>query len=128
MTLIVDTCNVLHRTGVLPPDLAGVDEEGLAALVDRSRYGGQPTLLVCDGGPGGQAALQRYGNVRYQYAGPGTTADEVIERLIQASDAPRRLLVVTSDRAVATRAKRRRCKVIDSDAFLEQLANDIQTR
>ncbi len=125
MTLIIDTCNVLHRTGVLPPELAGVDEDGLAVLLGRSRYRDRTALMVCDGGPGAQKRNKPRPNVRYRFAGRGRTADDVIADLIKSSDAPKRMLVVTSDRAVATLAKRRRCRVLDADLFLEQLALDI---
>lgn len=128
MRLLVDTCNVLHRTGILPPDLAGVDERGLAALIAASRYGSSKVLLVCDGTPGrgrrGKSTAAE-GNVRFRYAGPRLSADELILQLVQESSAPRQLLVVSSDRAIGVQARKRRCRVIDSDAFLSQLAHDV---
>ncbi|HMN97297.1 MAG TPA: NYN domain-containing protein [Phycisphaerales bacterium] len=49
MPLIVDTYNVLHVTGVLPPALAGLDVDRLAVLIAQSRYRWETTWLVCDG-------------------------------------------------------------------------------
>lgn len=127
MKLLVDTCNVLHRTGILPPDLAGVDERGLAALIAASRYGRNEVLLICDGTPGrgrrGRSTAPE-GKVRLRFAGPRLTADELILQLVTESSTPRKLLVVSSDRAIGVLAKRRRCRIIDSDAFLSQLAHD----
>ncbi len=47
--LLVDTYNVLHVTGVLPPELAGLEPMGLAELIARSRYRAREARLVCDG-------------------------------------------------------------------------------
>lgn len=48
-------------------------------------------------------------------------ADEVIERLIAAHTAPRRLCVVSGDRRLQRAARRRRAQFVDSEAFLRQL-------
>jgi hypothetical protein len=47
---------------------------------------------------------------------------------IERSSAPKRLLVVTSDRRIAATARRRRCRILDSDTFLAQLAKDAHGR
>ena len=131
MRLLIDTCNVLHRTGILPPDLAGVDERGLATLIGRSRYASNDVLLVCDGASGRgrrSKSTAPEGTVRLQYAGPSRTADELILHLVQESSAPRSLLVVSSDRAIGVQAKRRKCRIMDADTFLSQLAHDAAFR
>ena len=131
-TLLVDTYNVLHVTGVLPPELAGPDAVGLARLMARSRYAGRPAWLVCDGAPPGS---RRSGGVIRQpapgvesveivYAGPGRDADSAIERLIERDSAPKRLLVVSSDRRILKAARKRRCAAMPSEAFLAHLAQD----
>ena len=38
MSLIVDTYNVTHVVGILPPDLAGIDTLGLIRLLANSRF------------------------------------------------------------------------------------------
>jgi hypothetical protein len=63
--------------------------------------------------------------VSFRYAGPRLSADELILQLVSESSAPRKLLVVSSDRAIGVLARRRRCRVIDSDTFLSQLAHDV---
>ena len=51
MPILIDANNTLHVTGVLPAEIAGVDEAGLASLIARSRYGRDVVCLVCDGAP-----------------------------------------------------------------------------
>jgi len=131
-TLLVDAYNVLHVTGILPPEVAGPDAPALARLVARSRYGGRGCWLVCDGAPpgsrrsGGMLRLPAPGVERVElvYAGPNRDADSLIERLIERDSAPRKLLVVSSDRRILTAARKRKCSAMPSEAFLSHLAHD----
>jgi predicted RNA-binding protein with PIN domain len=123
MPLLIDTMNVLHVTGVLPPDLAGLDVRDLAELISLSRHRNQHTTLVCDG----QGSPSTHGpRIAIRYSGKGQSADEVIARLIQKSSSPRRLIVVSSDNAVIRAARKRRCGVLTSEGFLKQLVADVR--
>lgn len=120
--LLIDTYNVLHTSGVLPPDLAGLDAEGLADLIATSRYSDRAVKLVCDGSRAGSGS--RRPGVEFLFAGPGAEADDLLERIIRTNSAPRRLLVISSDRRVIAAARRRRAATLPSDRFLTQLAVD----
>ncbi len=132
MPIVVDTYNVLHLTGVLPTDLAGLDVNGFRHLIRLSRYASQDVTLVCDGF--GSATTDDddelglhgriRGSVRIQYAGSNTDADTIIEKIIKKSSAPTRLTIVSSDRRLIKAGQRRRCKVLSSERFLTQLADD----
>jgi len=54
------------------------------------------------------------------YAGGGKDADSLIERVIDACDAPKRLTVVSSDRRLQRAARRRGASFLDSDTFLRR--------
>jgi hypothetical protein len=131
-TLLVDAYNALHVTGVLPPELAGPDLRDLAAMIARSRFAGRLAWLVCDGAPTGsrrsggliRQTVPGVENVEIAYAGPGRDADSAIERLIERDSAPKRLLVVSSDRRILAAARKRRCAALPSDHFLRRLAED----
>jgi hypothetical protein len=126
MPLVIDTYNVLHTVGVLPPELAGLDIGGLGRLLSGSRYRQEKATLVCDGLPTGPLPpLQPPLTVRF--AGRDRTADDLIGQIVRASSAPRRLMVVSSDHAVQRTARKRRCKVLTSQEFLQQLADDAVT-
>lgn len=125
MILIVDTYNVLHVTGVLPPDLAGLEVSSLAALIAMSRYAAGQAWLVCDGA-GRSGTTGAAGRIAARFAGPGRAADDEIERLIDLSSAPRRLTVVSSDLRLGRAARRRRCRWLRSEEFLAQLVSDVR--
>jgi predicted RNA-binding protein with PIN domain len=124
MPLIVDTYNVLHVTGVLPPDLAGIEPYELAQLIRVSRFRHDEAILVCDGVPKPDTPEGRDGLVSVRYAGPGRTADEFIDRYVNEDSAPRRITVVSSDHEVLRSARRRRCRTLTSEQFLRTLADD----
>lgn len=134
--LLIDAYNVLHVTGVLPPHLAGLEVDGLAALIDSSRYARRRTLLVCDGTGGSagasikravrQAAADRGDDqegIRVLYAGPGAEADALIESLLRRY-AGKSTLVVSADRRVLKAARAARARSLTSEKFLHQLALD----
>lgn len=126
MTLLIDTYNVLHVMGVLPPELAGLNVHGLAGLIRTSRYGRRKSRLVCDGTA---VELDKKPDdlprtITTHFAGPTREADDVIREMIEQSSSPKRLLVVSSDRAVRTAARKRRCRVLDAPTFLRHIAED----
>ena len=143
--LLIDTSNVLHAIGVLPEHLKELDVPGLARLISASRYAKRRAVLVCDGvGPvsaaggagagGGDLGVPSSTNTAPSgkeiagldvvYAGASQEADDVIELLIARDSAPRRLLVVSTDRRLVRAANRRRAQSITSQAFLRHLAAD----
>ena len=126
MPLLLDTFNILHTVGVLPPDLAGIDVQGLIGLLKISRYRHERITLACDGVPDRSRPHPpaQFDNFIIRYSGPAKPADDLIAQLIRASSAPRRLIVVSSDHEVQRTARRRRCTTLTSETFLQQLADD----
>jgi hypothetical protein len=121
MPILVDTFNVLHVTGVLPPDLAGLEPDGLAALVAETGFRHDGVWLVCDGAPPRPTPRSRPGVV-LTWAGPGQSADALLIRLVDRSSAPRRITVVTDDRVVRKSVRRRGATLWASAHFLSKLA------
>lgn len=147
--LLIDTSNVLHVTGVLPTHLAGLDVPGLARLISTSRYSQRRAVLVSDGvGPrttSGGSSESDSGSEAFKpvntapsgreiagldlvYAGADREADDVIELLIARDSAPRRLLVVSTDRRLVRAARRRRARSLTSEDFLRQIAGDSERK
>ena len=121
MPLLVDCYNVLYAD--MPTRLAGLDEAGLCRVLASSVWGGQGVVVVCDGHvkPNGPEASPVVG-VDLIYSGPGRSADDVIIEMIDRDSAPRRITVVSNDRAIQKAAKRRRCRVMSSETLIAVLS------
>lgn len=119
--ILIDTYNVLHTPGVLPLGLAGLDVDGLCRLIAAGRYAAREITLVCDG----HGRDTRRGGIRLVYAGD---ADSWIESRLASDSAPRRILVVSSDRRVRRAADRAGAAVISSATFLARLAIDLDRK
>ena len=90
MPLVLDAYNVLHVSGVLPPDMAGMGPHDLVETITSSRYRGQSIWMVFDGLPTailGQSprmidayrpAPMEVGDAVYHFSGPRSNADAVI--------------------------------------------------
>ena len=128
MPLLIDCYNVLHAEK--PSALAGLSEASLCALLAQSRWAAGGVTVVCDGSPKphslrpGDPAL---GAVELIFSGSDRSADDVIIELIDADSAPRRLTVVSSDRAVRRAARRRKARDWTSEGFLNRLATAART-
>ena len=124
MKVVIDTYNALHKTGILPPELAGLDAPGLVDLLSRGRWSRNQVLLVCDGVlPKGHKDIRR-GGIGTIHSGPHKEADDIIEEIIARSDAPSRMLIISSDKRVVRAARRRKCHTMPSEAFLRTLTHD----
>ena len=122
--LIVDAFNVLHTTGVLPPELADPGVPGLIRLIARSRYASRDLTVVCDGGTGAADSGVRLDHAFVIYSGTNREADDVIEELIDRYHRGNPLEVVSSDARLRRAARRRRAGSIPSERFLHHLVED----
>jgi uncharacterized protein len=129
MPTLIDGYNLLHATGIVGRGVGpGGLERSRMALVgflaaslpadERTR-----TTVVFDAhdAPPGLPRVVRHQDITVQYAAKHESADALIEELIRADSAPRRLVVVSSDHAVQRAARRRRAKSVDSDVWYAEL-------
>jgi hypothetical protein len=137
--LLIDTYNVLRCEAAELPRQPELSPAALANLITGSRYAARESRLICDGLPPRhlRASLTGFqadsvGSVRPRvrrgpvvlYAGPGVEADDVIERMIETSQNPRGMIVVSSDRRIRAAAKAHRAPSLRSDVFFKQLLAD----
>ena len=121
MPLLIDCYNVLHET--MPPVLAGLDEAGLCVALSRSAFRHERAVVVCDGRPKPlRASESPVPNAELVFSGGTRSADALIVDLIDRDTAPRRLVVVSSDREIRKAARRRRAQSWTSDRFVVELA------
>ncbi|MCK4871211.1 MAG: NYN domain-containing protein [Phycisphaerales bacterium] len=126
MPVLVDTYNVLHAAVGTAAELADLDVAELARLIGAGRFARDGVTLVCDGITA--TGRERISGVDIVYAGAGRDADSVLESLIAESTAPKRLLIVSSDRRIRRAARKRRAKSMPSDVFLRRLTADARAK
>lgn len=122
MNLLIDTWNVLHQTGILPPESAGIGVKGLVRMIKGSRWRTELVTLVCDGTPTG--AEDGGTQIEIIFTGPYRTADDEIIRRVAESSAARSILVVTSDREIIRAIKTDGAQRLGSADFLQVLVDD----
>jgi hypothetical protein len=125
MHIIVDGYNLIRQSDTLRGQERRSLEEGRKALVIQlARYRkarGHRITVVFDGWEGGSPQEERdlAGGVAIIYSRLGEKADEVIKRLVAAGS--EEVLVVTSDREIASFAARRGKAAIASPDFAARL-------
>ena len=133
--LLIDAYNVLWLGNASEPRGPDLTPASLLRFTAASRYRKRFIRLVCDGHPppgegvpspafGDRSIILRLGPGDIVYSGRAGSADDVIERIIDEHDAPRELLVVSSDRRVRRASSRRRASTIASETFLAQILAD----
>lgn len=127
--LLIDGYNLMHAVGIArstygPGELEQRRTQFLKTLVghltddQRSR-----TMVVFDAGNAPQDLSRRQvmAGMDVVFAPPGGDADTVIEEVIAAHSAPKRLRVVSSDHRLQKAARRRRAAFVDSEDFAAEL-------
>lgn len=128
MTLIIDGYNFLHGANIVAEGPGAYTLEKsrrsllrfVASVVPKSKR--SATTVVFDGkeAPPGLSRVGEFAGIQVMFSEPGTEADDLIEELILADSAPRRLLVVSSDHRIQRAAARRQAKSIDSEVWYHQ--------
>ena len=130
MTLIIDGYNLLNASAVFAQGRGPVTLERsrhalLDFLVDHLNHEElHETHVVFDAkdAPPGRPRRDEHRGIAVHYAAEYKEADDLIEELIRADSAPRRLTVVSSDHRLQRAARRRRAAAVDSEVWLRQLA------
>ncbi len=134
MRLIIDGYNLIHAAGILGHGVGpGGLERARGALLNCLVESLDPKLLsqttvVFDAADAPPLVASKYQHrgLHVRFARGDGDADRVIEELILAESAPRRLTVVSSDHRLHRAARRRRAQAVDSDRWFAQLLRDRQ--
>ena len=129
MSLLIDGYNLLHVVGILGRGVGpgGLERSRLALLnfLAESLTAAEipRTTVVFDAhdAPPGLAGTVIHRGLTVRFAVRYEDADSLIEELIRADSAPRRLVVVSSDHRLQKAAHRRRAKAVDSDAWFAEV-------
>jgi predicted RNA-binding protein with PIN domain len=129
MSLLIDGYNLLHVTGIFGkgagPGTFQRSREALLRFLAASLEPDQRknTTVVFDAAeaPPGLPRTIALEEMTVRYATGYPDADTLIEELIQSDNAPRSLLVVSSDHRIQRAARRRRAQFVDSDLWYTKL-------
>ena len=116
MPLLIDGYNLLKT---VQRDLyAALSEVQMCQLISAYLCGKRDAgKIVFDGiGPPDKTSLQDISNLEVIFSG-SHEADHIIEQLVLENTAPKRLIVVSSDRRVKAAAKKRKATAIKSDDY-----------
>jgi GNAT superfamily N-acetyltransferase/predicted RNA-binding protein with PIN domain len=136
MSLIIDGYNLLNVVGAFgsgkgPGGLQRAREAMLNLLVESIPPEELPrTIVVFDASesPWGTPRSVDHKGLSVRFAARDADADTLIEELIKADSAPRRLTVVSSDHRLQRAANRRKATAVDSDVWFAQLMRDRRER
>lgn len=124
MRIIVDGYNFIRQTDLRRFENISL-EKGRSELIKRlssyKKAKGHKLTVVFDGVLGGSPSQERdrMGGISIIYSRRGETADEVIKRIIGNSS--EKLLVVSSDREIASSAERRGFTAVNSQTFAQKI-------
>jgi predicted RNA-binding protein with PIN domain len=128
MALLIDGYNLLHVTGIVGRGIGpGTLQRSRLALLNFLAESLEPgelphTTIVFDAHEAsGLAEVTDHRGMSVHFATKYASADDLIEELIAADSAPRRLVVVSSDHRIQRAARRRRAKAVDSDVWYAEL-------
>jgi predicted RNA-binding protein with PIN domain len=126
--VVIDGNNLLYAVRAIEGPFSSVGRDTLCQSVGSwARRRKERVHLVFDGpSPPGASAKSVAGRpIRVTYSGRGVSADAVVERILDTDSAARRLMVVSSDRALIRAAKRRRARAIRSEEFWALVQRDL---
>jgi predicted RNA-binding protein with PIN domain len=125
MPILIDGYNLMYAAGIVGPGSGkgGLERSrsALARFVGESLEPAERSraIVVFDaaGAPPGLPSSITLHGVAIRFAKGYHDADELLEELIAADNAPRRLTVVSSDHRIQRAARKRRATAVDSDVW-----------
>lgn len=127
MPILIDGDNLLHVARGVVDQAERAGRVWLCRLLAKWDPRGRRQVTICFDGfrpdsPGDGPAAVGQLSIRYS---DNRSADDLIIETIESSSAPRRLIVVSSDREIRTAAYRRRAVSVDSKTFIEQVLKEL---
>lgn len=130
MPIIIDGYNLLRAIQKGDEQYESLDEASLCRFISeylkRTRTYAQ---VIFDGtGPLDKSELSGVDNLEVFFSGPDTEADDIIEEKILEYSAPKRLVVVSTDRRLRAAAGKRKATSVTSDIFWMSLIEQLDKK
>lgn len=127
---IIDGHNLLYAIPKIDESLALISDLQLCRIVSnyltQTRDNGE---IIFDGtGPPDKSGYDNMSKLEISFAGLGTDTDTVIEDKIRVSTAPKRLIIVSSDRRLRKAARTRKATSIKSEEFWNNLSKQLSRK
>jgi predicted RNA-binding protein with PIN domain len=126
--VLIDGNNLLHAVQDVDPSELLIGRSMLCDVVgDWGERCSRRVCVVFDGPTPSAPRAEQIGHVALEvvFSGAGVSADAVLKSRILAQTAPRRLLVVSTDREVAQAGRRRGARVMRAEDFWRQVRRDL---
>jgi len=122
MPVLLDGYNLLRSVEKVSDTETLTDTALCRLLSNYLRYIGEFGEIVFDGiGPREKAPFKDLPNLDVTFSGSQIEADEIIEIRIEANTAPKRLIVVSSDRRIAAAASKRKAVSVKVELFWAEM-------
>ena len=129
MSLLIDGYNLLYAAGIVGRGTGpGGRERSRMALLNFLAESLDPeeiarTTVVFDAAqaPPGLPREWKHRGILVRFSAGYEDADALLEELIRADSAPRRLTVVSSDHRIQRAARRRKARAVDSDVWYAEI-------
>jgi predicted RNA-binding protein with PIN domain len=136
MAVLIDGYNLMYVAGIVGHDRGpgGLQRSRLALLnflaasLDPREVPRTTVVFDSHDAPWGLPRSLQHHGITVRFAAKYEEADDLIEELIAADSAPRRLVVVSSDHRIQRAARRRRAKAADSDVWYAELIRSRRER
>lgn len=136
MTLLIDGYNLMYAASIVGGGSGpgGLGRSRLALLdfvveaIDPAEIPRTTVVFDATSAPPGLPRMLAHRGLAVRFAADEEGADALIEELIRADSAPRKLTVVSSDHRLQRAARRRRAKAIDSQRWYVEAVRHGQAR
>lgn len=130
MPYLIDGYNLQKQIHKIDPEFETLSDTYLCKILSsylkRIRQFGE---VIFDGiGPPDKTEFENLDNIEVVFTGRNIDADSIIERKIKANTAPKRLVVVSSDRRVRAAAAKRKAVGIKSEDFWPMVTSQLSRR
>ena len=129
MSLLIDGYNLLHAVGIIGRGIGpgGLERSRLALLnflvesLDPKEAAATMVVFDAQEAPPGAPRAMDHRGIGVRFSTGYEDADAMIDELIRADSAPKRLTVVSSDHQVQRSARRREARAVDSDVWYGEI-------
>lgn len=119
MPVLIDGYNLLQAILKIDEDMISLDEVGLSRTISQylTRVRDHGHIFFDGIGPPDKTDLGGLENLEVYFSGPNLEADDMIEDKIADNTAPKRLIVVSTDRRIRAAARKRKAVSVRSELF-----------